>query len=55
MNGIYREYDRQGHQTAEIPVVDGIPIGRGWVIENNVHAYKKFEKWYDNTSRVISN
>ena len=52
MNGVYREYDRQGRQTAEIPVVEGIPQGKGWIMENNVRAYKKFERWYDQTSQA---
>ena len=42
MNGIYREYDMQGHQTMEMPVVDDIPTGEGWILENGVRARKHF-------------
>ena len=53
MNGIYQEYDRQGRQTMEIPIVDDIPTGKGWIMENNVRTYKKFEKrQWDNSSQV---
>ena len=52
MNGIYREYDSQGQQTVEIPVVEGIPQGKGWSMENNVRAYKKFERSYGQTSQA---
>ena len=53
MNGIYQEYDRQGRQTMEIPIVDDIPTGKGWIMENNVRTYKNFKKWqWDNSSQV---
>ena len=53
MNGIYQEYDRQGRQTMEIPIVDDIPTGKGWIMENNVRTYKKFEKsQWNNSSQV---
>ena len=53
MNGIYQEYDRQGRQTMEIPIVDDIPTGKGWIMENNVRTYKKFKKsQWDNSSQV---
>ena len=42
MNGLYREYDMQGHQTMEMPVVDDIPTGEGWILENGVRARKYF-------------
>ena len=42
MNGIYREYDRQGRQTMEMPVVNDIPTGEGWILENGVRARKSF-------------
>ena len=42
MNGIYREYDMQGRQTMEMPVVDDIPTGEGWILENGVRARKHF-------------
>ena len=42
MNGLYREYDMQGHQTMEMPVVDDIPTGEGWILENGVRARKRF-------------
>ena len=42
MNGIYREYDRQGRQTMEMPVVNDIPTGEGWILENGVRARKRF-------------
>ena len=42
MNGIYREYDEQGRQTMEMPVVNDVPNGEGWILENGVRARKKF-------------
>ena len=46
MNGLYREYDKQGRQTMEMPVVDDIPHGDGWILENGVRVPKKFVKNY---------
>jgi len=42
MNGIYREYNTQGVQTMEMPVVDDIPTGEGWILEDGVRARKSF-------------
>ncbi|MBE6394447.1 MAG: hypothetical protein E7044_10390 [Lentisphaerae bacterium] len=44
MNGIYREYDRQGQQTIEMPVVNDEPNGEGWILENGIRARKKFTR-----------
>ena len=53
MNGIYREYDTQGQQTIEMPVVDDIPTGEGWILENGVRARKHFSN--RRVSRCIKN
>ena len=42
MNGIYREYDKNGRQLLEMPVVNDKADGNGWVLENGVRAHKKF-------------
>ena len=42
MNGVYREYNTQGDQTMEMPVVNDIPTGEGWILENGVRARKRF-------------
>ena len=42
MNGIYREYDTQGVQTIEMPVVNDKPNGNGWILENGIRTHKKF-------------
>lgn len=42
MNGIYREYDTQGVQTMEMPVVNDIPTGEGWILENGTRSRKSF-------------
>ena len=42
MNGVYREYNTQGDQTMEMPVVNDIPTGEGWILENGVRARKSF-------------
>ena len=42
MNGVYREYNTQGDQTMEMPVVNDIPTGEGWILENGVRARKYF-------------
>ena len=42
MNGVYREYNTQGDQTMEMPVVNDIPTGEGWILENGVRARKHF-------------
>ena len=49
MNGIYREYDIQGVQTMEMPVVDDVPHGDGWILENGIRVPKKIRKgyWYN--------
>ena len=40
----YREYDRQGQQTIEMPVVNDEPNGEGWILENGIRARKKFTR-----------
>lgn len=42
MNGIYREYDREGKQISEIPFKNGHPNGKGWAIENGKRVLKRF-------------
>ena len=49
MNGIYREYDRNGQQILEIPVENDLPHGEGWSLENGKRVVKKFRHgyWYN--------
>ena len=49
MNGIYREYDRQGRQILEIPVENDKAHGEGWSLENGRRVIKKFRQgyWYN--------
>jgi len=49
MNGIYREYDRQGQQIFEIPVENDKAHGEGWSLENGRRVIKKFRQgyWYN--------
>ena len=42
MDGIYREYDREGKQISEIPFENGEMSGNGWVIENGKRVLKRF-------------
>ena len=42
MDGIYREYDREGKQISEIPFENGKMKGNGWVIENGKRVLKRF-------------
>ena len=42
MNGIYREYDRQGRQIMEVPVQNDNVNGEGWVMENGKKVQKIF-------------
>ena len=42
MNGIYREYDRQGRQIMEVPVQNDKVKGEGWVMENGKKVLKTF-------------
>ena len=42
MNGIYREYDKQGNQIMEVPVTDDKSEGEGWILENGVRSRKRF-------------
>ena len=42
MNGIYREYDRQGRQIMEVPVQNDNVKGEGWVMENGKKVLKTF-------------
>ena len=42
MNGIYREYDTQGVQTIELPVVNDKPNGNGWILETVFVHIKSF-------------
>lgn len=34
LDGIYKEYDKNGQQIVQIPFIKGIPHGKGWIIEN---------------------
>ena len=52
MNGIYREYDMQGRQTMEMPVVDDIPTGEGWILENGTRSRKSFSNRMVSKSRT---
>ncbi len=49
MNGVYREYDRQGRQILEIPVENDKAHGEGWSWENGRRVIKKFRQgyWYN--------
>ena len=49
MNGVYREYDRQGRQILEIPVENDEAHGEGWSLENGRRVIKKFRQgyWYN--------
>ena len=51
MNGVYREYDRQGRQILEIPVENDKAHGEGWSLENGRRVVKKFRQgyWYNRT------
>ena len=42
MNGIYREYDRQGNQIMEVPVENNNVKGDGWIVENGKRILKTF-------------
>ena len=42
MNGIYREYDRQGRQIMEVPVKDDSVKGDGWILEDDKRVLKVF-------------
>ena len=42
MDGIYREYDREGKQISEIPFENGKMRGNGWAIENGKRVLKRF-------------
>ena len=42
MNGIYREYDRQGNQIMEVPVENDNVKGDGWITENGKRVLKTF-------------
>ncbi|MBR2911554.1 MAG: hypothetical protein IKC05_08075 [Lentisphaeria bacterium] len=42
MNGIYREYDRQGRQIMEVPVKDDSVKGDGWILEDDKRVLKTF-------------
>ena len=46
MNGVYREYDRQGRQILEIPVENDKAHGEGWSWENGMRVVKKFRRGY---------
>ena len=52
MNGIYREYDTQGVQTMEMPVVNDIPTGEGWILENGTRSRKSFSNRMVSKSRT---
>ena len=51
MNGIYREYNTQGVKTMEMPVVNDIPTGEGWILENGVRSRKSFSNRFVSNSR----
>ena len=42
MNGIYREYDRQGRQIMEVPIQNDSVKGDGWILENGKRVLKTF-------------
>ena len=42
MIGFYREYDNQGQQIMEVPVVNDKSDGEGWILEKGVHSRKRF-------------
>ena len=42
MNGVYREFDKQGNQILELPVKDNFVQGEGWILENGVRIPQKF-------------
>ena len=42
MNGIYREYDRQGNQIMEVPVENDGVKGDGWIVEDGNRVLKTF-------------
>ena len=46
MNGIYREYDRQGQQILEVPVENNEPKGNGWFLEKGKRVLKTFNKGF---------
>ena len=52
MKGLYREYDKQGRQTMEMPVVDDIPHGDGWILENGTRSRKSFSNRMVSKSRT---
>ena len=42
MIGFYREYDNQGQQIMEVPVVNDKSDGEGWILEKGVRSRKRF-------------
>ncbi|MBQ4084594.1 MAG: hypothetical protein IJC30_02925, partial [Alphaproteobacteria bacterium] len=34
LDGIYKEYDKNGQQIVQIPFIKGIPHGKGWFVKN---------------------
>lgn len=46
MNGVYREYDRQGRQIIEIPIQNDEAHGEGWAMEGGKRVPKVFRRGY---------
>jgi len=42
LNGVYREYDRNGQQIMEIPLKDNRVSGDGWILKNRKRTLKSF-------------